>query len=132
MIISKEDDCSKLYQGNWHSITVLSGFCNSLSSDLVITNNSCLQSMNIQAGSLQNLNSFVISENPYLTIIFVGSNGCSHIHDFSITSTVHLEISLSELPLLSIFNSLEGSFSWATSVSLSGILQYDLIMNRSY
>ena len=86
LIVTKEGDCSMINQGNWSSIIVFSGLCNSYYDNVIITNNSCLQLINIQNNALQNINTLVISDNPNLMVIIVGRYGIYNTYEVSLTS----------------------------------------------
>ena len=86
LIVTKEDDCSKINQGNWSTITIFPGLCNSLNNDIMITNNTCLQLINIQNNALQNTNTLVISDNPNLIVFIVGRYDSYYATDVSLTS----------------------------------------------
>ena len=121
LIVTKEDDCSKVDQGNWSSITIFSGLCNSFNNDIIITNNTCLQSINIQRDVLQNINFLVISNNPNLMVFIVGRYGLNFAHDVTITSRLEYLYDIIDLPSLSVFIPIEDSFYGTTSVTLSSI-----------
>ena len=121
LIILKEDDCSKIDQGNWSTITIFPGLCNSLNNDIIITNNTCLQLINIQNKALQNINNLVISDNPNLIFIIVGRDGLKFAHNVSLTSRLEYLYIIIDLPLLSVFVPIDSSF-WSTkSLTLSSI-----------
>ena len=86
MIVTKESDCSMINQGNWSSIVIFPSLCNSYYNDIIITNNTCLQSINIQNNALQNINTLVISDNPNLIVFIVGRYGSYYATDVSLTS----------------------------------------------
>ena len=69
LTIASDSDCTKLQQNGWKSIHINSGMCNSMNTDLIISNNPCLESIDIEKNSLKYLNSFVISNNPQLSSI---------------------------------------------------------------
>ena len=69
LVVSSNSDCNKLLIDGWKSITVNSGKCNSMISNLTITDNPCLESIVIKKNSLKNLNSLVISNNLQLSRI---------------------------------------------------------------
>ena len=69
LLVSSDSDCSKLYQNGWTSITVNEGLCNSMTNNLTISDNPCLESIVIKKNSLRNLNSLVISNNTQLSNI---------------------------------------------------------------
>ena len=69
LTIASDSDCTKLQQNGWKSIHINSGMCNSMKTDLIISNNPCLESIDIEKNSLKYLNSFVISNNPQLSSI---------------------------------------------------------------
>ena len=121
LIVTKEDDCSKINQGNWSTITIFPGLCNSLNNDIMITNNTCLQLINIQNNVLQNINTFVLSDNPNLIIIIVGRDSIGNAHDVTLTSIFDNLYIIIDLPYLSVFIPMSNSFSNAISLTLSSI-----------
>ena len=121
LIVTKEDDCSKIDQGLWSSITIFPGLCNSLNIDLIIANNTCLELINIQNKALQNINSLVISDNPYLIFIMVGSYSLGNAYDVTISSRLDYLYVIKDLPLLSVLIPICSSFFYTTSLSLSSI-----------
>ena len=66
LVIQNDNDCFKLNQSGWSSIVVNEGLCNSLTESISISNNTCLQYIYIQAGSLKSMNSLSISSLPEL------------------------------------------------------------------
>ena len=66
LVIQNNNDCYKLNQSGWSSIIVNEGLCNSMTESLSICNNTCLQYIYIQSGSLENINSVSISSLPEL------------------------------------------------------------------
>ena len=66
LVIQNNYDCYKLKQPRWSSIVVKEWLCNSMTGSLSISNNTCLQYIYIQSGSLKNINSFSISSLPEL------------------------------------------------------------------
>ena len=121
LIVTKEDDCSKINQGLWSSITIFPGLCNSLNIDLIIANNTCLELINIQNNALQNITRLVISDNPYLKVILVGSNSLNYALDVTISSRLAYLYIIIDLPYLSAFIPIEDSFEYTTSLTLSSI-----------
>ena len=121
LIVTKEDDCSKINQGLWSSITIFSGLCNSLNIDLIIANNTCLELINIQNKALQNINSLVISDNPYLIFIMVGSYSLGNAYDVTISSRLEYLYIIIDLPYSSAFIPIEDSFEYTMSLTLSSI-----------
>ena len=121
LIVTKEDDCSKINQGLWSSITIFSGLCNSLNIDLIIANNTCLELINIQNNALQNITRLVISDNPYLIFIMVGSYSLGNAYDVTISSRLAYLYIIIDLPYLSVFIPMSNSFSNAISLTLSSI-----------
>ena len=73
LTISSDSDCNKLYQNGWTSITVNEGYCNSITTNLIISDYSCLETLYFKTNSLKNLNSVVIKDNPLLRHISVYS-----------------------------------------------------------
>ena len=79
LTISSNSDCNKLLQNGWKSITVNEGLCNSMTNNLTISHNPCLESIVLKKNSLKYLNSLVISNNPQLSSIVIqdGNGGYS-------------------------------------------------------
>ena len=79
LTISSDSDCNKLLQNGWKSITVNEGLCNSMTNNLTISYNPCLESIVIKKNSLKYLNSLIISNNPQLSSIVIedGNGGYS-------------------------------------------------------
>ena len=69
LIVSSNSDCSKLYQNGWTSITVNEGYCNSLTTNMIISDYSCLETLYFKVNSLKYLNSLIIKDNPLLRSI---------------------------------------------------------------
>ena len=82
LIVSNNNDCDKLLQNGWITITVNEGLCNSMTGDLLISNYLSLESIDIKRDSLRDLNKLVISNNPKLTSIVTeyGSWDSSAMH----------------------------------------------------
>ena len=74
LTITSNSDCNKLLQNGWKSITVNEGLCNSMTNDLSISYNPCLESIVLKKNSLIYLNSLIISNNTQLSSI-VTENG---------------------------------------------------------
>ena len=87
----------------------------------MITNNTCLQLINIQNNVLQNINTFVLSDNPNLIIIVVGRDSIGNAHDVTLTSIFDYLYIIIDLPYLSVFIPMSNSFSETTSLTLSSI-----------
>ena len=58
-----------IYESGWSSITVKEGNCDSLSGDLVISNDNCLQYIYLQDNTLSNIQSIVLSNLTNLSLI---------------------------------------------------------------
>ena len=89
----------------------------------MITNNTCLQLINIQNNALQNINTLVLSDNPNLMVIIVGSNSLGFAHDVTLTSSFDYLFIIIDLPLLSVFIPMSSSFEYTTSLTLSSIFE---------
>ena len=87
----------------------------------MITNNTCLQSINIQNNVLQNINTFVLSDNPNLIIIIVGRDSIVNAHDVTLTSIFDYLYIIIDLPYLSVFIPMSNSFYVTISLTLSSI-----------
>ena len=69
LVIENEDDCEKIYESGWSSITVKEGYCNSLTGNLIISDNNCLQYILLQSNVLSNIQSVEISNLTNLSLI---------------------------------------------------------------
>ena len=69
LVIENEDDCEKIYESGWSSITVKEGYCNSLTGNLIISDNNCLQYIHIHFDVLSNIQSVEISNVTNLSLI---------------------------------------------------------------
>ena len=87
----------------------------------MITNNTCLQLINIQNNVLQNINTFVLSDNPNLIIIVVGRDSIGNAHDVTLTSIFDYLYIIIDLPYLSVFIPMSNSFSETINLTLSSI-----------
>ena len=87
----------------------------------MITNNTCLQLINIQNNALQNINTLVLSDNPNLMVIIVGSYSLHNAYDVTLTSRFEYLYTIIDLPYLSVFIPMSNSFSNAISLTLSSI-----------
>ena len=86
LVIENEDDCYKLNQSGWSSIVVNEGLCDSMTGSLSISNNTCLQYIYIQVGSLKYINSLSISSLPELEWFIVESNSFYTITSLTLES----------------------------------------------
>ena len=97
LTISSDSDCNKLLQNGWKSITVNEGLCNSMTNNLVLSYNPCLQSILVKKNSLKNLNSLVISNNSKLESIVIedgqGWNSQSQSYNAPFENVKSVEIS---------------------------------------
>ena len=69
LIINSDSLCNQLFESGWRSITVNLGLCNSITSDLTIADNPCLESIHVYRDALKNVNTLVISNNNLLSSI---------------------------------------------------------------
>ena len=58
-----------IYESGWSSITVKEGYCYSLSGDLVISNNPCLQYIYLQDNTLSSIESVILFNLTNLSLI---------------------------------------------------------------
>ena len=58
-----------IYESGWSSITVKEGYCDSLSGDLVISNDNCLQYIYLQDYTLSNIQSVILFNLTNLSLI---------------------------------------------------------------
>ena len=74
-----------MYQSGWSGIIVNEGLCNFLSEPLTFFNNSCLQYIYVQAGSLENIQTLSITNMPNLEWFIV--------EDYAFYNTTSLTLS---------------------------------------
>ena len=86
LIIQQEEDCYKLSQDSWSTITVMTGLCNSLTNPLTISNNACLKYLHIHGYALMNLESLTIENNPSLEFIQTGKDALFNTQYFNLHS----------------------------------------------
>ena len=70
LVVSNDEDCSKLLQTGWTTITVNKGVCSSMK-DLVFSENYCLQKLEVKSGALSSLNSLTISSMLMIEMIWL-------------------------------------------------------------
>ena len=58
-----------IYESGWSSITVKEGYCYSLSGDLVLSNDNCLQYIYLQDYTLSNIQSVILFNLTNLSLI---------------------------------------------------------------
>ena len=58
--VLSDNDCERLLENGWKSITVNEGLCNSMTNNLTISDNPCLESIVLKKNSLKYLNSLFI------------------------------------------------------------------------
>ena len=58
-----------IYESGWSSITIKEGYCDSLSGDLVISNDNCLQYIYLQDNALSGIETIVLSNLTNLSLI---------------------------------------------------------------
>ena len=95
LIVESNSDCSKLYNRGWKSITVNEGLCNSMTGDINIYNNPCLESIVIKKNSLKNSNGLYIFRNPQLSSIVVetgdwDTSACRSVRSLTLSSIFYL------------------------------------------
>lgn len=69
LVVKSDEDCEKLLQTGWKTITVNVGLCNSMKSDLTIRDYPYLREIVVKKNSLNYLNSLTITKNSQLTKI---------------------------------------------------------------
>ena len=95
LIIARDSDCSKLYNRGWKSITINEGLCNSMTGELSIYENPCLESIVIKKNSLKNSNGLYILRNPQLSSIVVetgdwDTSACRSVRSLTLSSIFYL------------------------------------------
>ena len=74
-----------IYESGWSSITVKEGYCDSLSGDLVISNNSCLQYIYLQGYTLSNIQSVILFNLTNLSLIRI-EHSLSQVSSLTLSS----------------------------------------------
>lgn len=69
LVVKSDDDCEKLLETGWKTITVNVGLCNSMKTDLTIRDYPYLREIVVKKNSLLYLNSLTITKNSQLTKI---------------------------------------------------------------
>ena len=92
--------------------------------NLSISNNPCLQSIEINSNSLQNLNSLVISNNPQLNSIVTKDSALYYVQSVTISSIFYLMFIIwIDLPNLSTFTTGSYSFRETTNLILDSMIE---------
>ena len=124
LIISEEADCVKLTQSGWSSIYVKKNLCNSLTSDLILTNETCLQFIFIDGESLRNIRSLQLNHNTELRE-FVMSDGLWEDEE-----EVSVSYSTEEVVLNGMIDSLDNQEIFLNSIrSLLVTLLSDMVVH---
>ena len=124
MIITRDNDCNKITQESWSVIQVNEGLCNSVSYDLSIVNNTCLQLIHIHQNSLLNINSLQLSNLPRLSVFITEANVLYKTNELVLSSKDWVIIIMIDLTLLSIMKIGMYSFEDASLVELNGIVSF--------
>lgn len=130
LVISKEEDCSLLFNSSWSSIIVKDGLCNSLNEELVITNYECLTSLHFESKSLQNIQSLVIQDNPNLQFILFGYFSLENAENVTIASICYYFIIITDLPSLNELQFISNSFYNTFSMVIHGLCFQDCLISR--
>lgn len=124
MIITRDNDCNKITQESWSVIQVNEGLCNSITYDLSIANNTCLQLIHIHQNSLLNINSLQLSNLPRLSVFITEANVLYNSKELVLSSNNWVFIIMIDLPLLSIMKIGMYSFEDSSLVELNGIVSF--------
>ena len=89
LVIENEDDCEKIYESGWSSITVKDDYCNSLTGNLIISDNNCLQYILLQSDVLSNIQSVEISNLTNLSLIRTDYS-FYHTTSLTLSSTIYI------------------------------------------
>ena len=96
LIIATEEDCSKIFETSWTSIYVKSGLCNSFTSDLVLSDYPCLQTIYFEKYSFIYVPSITFSNMPQLLKIETGDGDTTskgalyNVQSISFSSIIYL------------------------------------------
>ena len=88
LIINTENECNLLYQSGWSSIRVNEVLCNSLTDSIIISNNTCLQYIYIEASSLRNINSLVLTSLPNLELFISEDYSLNNVSNLTLSSMI--------------------------------------------
>ena len=75
LLVSQESDCSRLTESHWSYIYVNEGLCNSITSNLVISDYSSLVSFVVKRNSLKNVNGLFLRNIPHLKRLVIEYDG---------------------------------------------------------
>ena len=89
-----------IYESGWSSITVKEGYCDSLSGDLVLSNNNCLQYIYVKTSSFRNIISLTISNNPSLSSFITEMYAFQYLDYLTISSMLSFLLLITSIFLL--------------------------------
>lgn len=90
LIIENDDDCDKLYESGWSSITVKEYMCDSINGNLLFENDTCLQYIHIQRTALQIIDSLGFINLPNLKSIIIESSSFIETSNFVLSGNTIL------------------------------------------
>ena len=79
----------KITESGWSSITVNDNLCNSITTELVISNSNCLQYIYVKTNSLRNIISLTVSNNPSLSSIVTEMYALRYVDYLSFSSLLY-------------------------------------------
>lgn len=127
LTINDEESCSMVYLMHWLYIIIKDNLCNTITTDLNITNYPYLSLFEVGAYSLMNVKRILISNDPVLNEIRIIRN-LDNMEYGSFFSTTEVEIT--HLPQLRSFEVGSYSFKSVNNLIMDGIY-FAILFNRS-
>lgn len=90
----------KITESGWSSITVNDNLCNSITTELVISNSNCLQYIYVKTSSFRNIISLTISNNPSLSSFITEMYAFQYLDYLTISSMLSFLLFISSIFLL--------------------------------
>ena len=90
----------KITESGWSSITVSDNLCNSITTELVISNSNCLQYIYVKTNSLRNIISLTVSNNPSLSSIVTEMYALRYVDYLTFSSLLSFILLITSIFLL--------------------------------
>ena len=97
LLISQESDCSRLTESHWSYISVNEGLCNSMTSNLVISDYSSLVSLVVKRNALKNVNGLFLRNIPHLKRLVFEDDGNKDTGAFANVKEIELSSNRREI-----------------------------------
>ena len=90
LIIENDNDCDKLYESGWSSITVKEYMCDSINGSLLFENDTCLQYIHIQSSALYQIDSLGMINLPNLKSVIIESSSFENTNSLVLSGNTTL------------------------------------------